>query len=123
MLNTFLSKSTFVARHASQTRVISSTAPTSYSPAVIRSPKIVSSVDRLQSALRPFSSSSDRPEKVKGTVKWFHDKKGYGFITPSDGSEDVFVHYSTIYARGGVRNLQVSKRQEKNVVYFSYSKC
>ena len=37
---------------------------------------------------------------AKGTVKWFNNTKGYGFITPDEGSEDVFAHFSCISMEG-----------------------
>src|SRR5215510_9856617 len=49
-----------------------------------------------------------------GTVKWFNDAKGYGFISRQNG-EDVFVHYSAIQA-GGFRSLQEGQTVQFNVV-------
>ncbi len=52
---------------------------------------------------------------ASGTVKWFNDAKGFGFITPEDGSEDVFVHFSAI-AADGFKSLAEGQRVQYEVV-------
>lgn len=52
--------------------------------------------------------------KKTGTVKWFNDAKGYGFITPDDGGKDLFVHYSSI-SGDGFRTLAEGQKVEFNV--------
>jgi cold shock protein len=51
---------------------------------------------------------------AQGTVKWFNADRGYGFISPDDGTPDVFVHHSVIDANG-YRSLQDSQRVEYTV--------
>lgn len=51
----------------------------------------------------------------KGTVKWFNDAKGYGFISRESGQGDVFVHFSAIQS-GGFRSLQEGQQVQFDVV-------
>ncbi len=50
-----------------------------------------------------------------GTVKWFNDAKGFGFIAPEEGGDDVFVHFSAIAAEG-FRSLQEGQKVRFEVV-------
>ncbi|KUM02975.1 cold-shock protein [Chromobacterium subtsugae] len=50
-----------------------------------------------------------------GTVKWFNDSKGFGFITPDEGGDDVFAHFSQINAKG-FRTLAENQRVSFDIV-------
>lgn len=52
--------------------------------------------------------------RITGTVKWFNNSKGYGFITREDGEKDVFVHFSAIQGEG-YRSLDEGQRVEFEV--------
>ncbi|HEU5208692.1 MAG: cold-shock protein [Longimicrobiales bacterium] len=53
--------------------------------------------------------------RTRGTVKWFNDTKGFGFITPEDGSKDCFVHHSAIQG-SGFRSLAEGDQVEFDLV-------
>jgi CspA family cold shock protein len=51
---------------------------------------------------------------IQGTVKWFNESKGFGFVTPDDGSKDVFVHFSAIQDQG-FKTLAEGQRVEFSI--------
>lgn len=62
-----------------------------------------------------LSPKPSRMAKLTGTCKWFNAEKGYGFLTPDDGSPDIFVHQSTIHA-DGFRSLAEGEPVEFSVI-------
>ncbi|MCX5590846.1 cold-shock protein [Alcaligenes endophyticus] len=46
------------------------------------------------------TATTGENQKLSGTVKWFNDAKGFGFITPDNGGEDLFAHFSSIQMNG-----------------------
>ena len=50
-----------------------------------------------------------------GTVKWFNDDKGFGFMTPADGGADLFAHYSSIRS-GGFKSLKEGEKVQFGIV-------
>jgi CspA family cold shock protein len=61
-----------------------------------------------------LSPAGVRP-MAAGTVKWFNDAKGFGFIAPDDGSKDVFAHYSDI-ASSGFKSLKEGQKVTFDVI-------
>jgi CspA family cold shock protein len=62
--------------------------------------------------MRGPDSSRDQEKEVEmatGTVKWFNDSKGFGFITPDDGGKDLFAHHSNIQM-GGYKSLKEGQK-------------
>lgn len=53
--------------------------------------------------------------KLTGTVKWFNSVKGFGFISPDQGGDDVFVHFSAIISESSYRNLKDGDKVEYDV--------
>lgn len=54
--------------------------------------------------------------RIRGTVKWFNDDKGFGFISPNDGQKDCFVHYTAIEKNGGRATLTEGESVEFEIV-------
>ena len=67
-----------------------------------------------KSAERAAFQQETHRRMAKGTVKWFNDAKGFGFIEQESGGEDVFVHYSTIQT-DGYRSLKEGQKVEYEV--------
>ena len=80
----------------------------------------IAAVLALIEELHPFSGAALMHPAVKGhamptgTVKWFNDQKGYGFIQPDQGGKDVFVHISAV-ERSGLRSLAEGQKVSYDV--------
>jgi cold shock protein len=59
--------------------------------------------------MKPRGKKGGLQDMPQGTVKWFNEEKGYGFIEPDDGSDDLFVHYSGITG-SGYRSLEEGQK-------------
>ena len=70
----------------------------------------------VNSKIKLISFTNNMSKKMsKGTVKWFNPDKGFGFITPEDGSADLFVHHSEIQSGGAFATLNEGQAVEFEV--------
>jgi cold shock protein len=89
----------------------------------LASPRIARLTDDLSKISKSTGSGSARPSLLiskahtmsQGTVKWFNSQKGFGFIQPDDGSNDVFVHISAV-ERAGMYQLNEGQKLSYEVV-------
>src|SRR5204863_9573798 len=82
-------------------------------------PKTTSNSDaRLRDVVQPMDAVrrfQRRPDMAQGAVKFFNSQKGFGFIQPTDGGQDVFVHISAV-ERAGMSNLHEGQKLNYDVV-------
>ena len=72
-------------------------------------------MDRFGHTVLDVITHKEYGMRTTGTVKWFNDTKGFGFITPEDGSKDCFVHHTAIQG-SGFKSLSEGDRVEFDVI-------
>ena len=80
----------------------------------LASPLLVSRPPGVSNNKRESKGVSEMAERETGTVKWFNDAKGFGFITPEGGGDDLFAHFSEIRTEG-FKTLQENQKVEFEV--------